>query len=110
VARHVHEYALAPRGEKSRRATSLQFRNRYLLLAKNDSVGSLVRHLPFVVGYESALFVWAVLFERHLLSAYGDAARLLKVVREKRKATFSGRKADHKEVMRFIRRKFVPDR
>jgi len=110
VARHVHEYALAPRGEKSRRATSLQFRNRYLLLAKNDSVGNILRHLPFVIGYEAALLVWAVLFERHLLSAYGDAARLMTVVREKRKKTFSGRELDHREVMRFIRRKFVPDR
>lgn len=110
VARHVHEYALAPRSEKSRRATYLQFRNRYLLLAKNDTAINLIRHLPFVVGYEGMLFTWAVLFERHLLGAYGDAVRLLDAMRKKRNLTRARRNLEHREVMRFIRRKFVPDR
>jgi len=109
VARHVHEYALANRREKSRRATYLQFRNRYLLLAKNDRATNLIRHFPFVVGYEAALFAWALLFERHLLGAYGDAASLLGAMKKKRSLTCPGRKPDHREVTRFIRRKFVSD-
>ena len=109
VARHVHEYALAPRREKERRATYLQFRNRYLLLAKNDTTINLARHLPFVIGYEAALFAWVLLFERHLLGSYRDAARLFGVMRKKRALTCDRRELDHREVMRFIRRRFVPD-
>ena len=109
VARHVHEYTLVPRRGKDRRATYLQFRNRYLLLAKNDTLVNLARHLPFVVGYEAALFAWALLFERHLLGAYADAASLMRVMREKRKVIFSRGSLEHREVMRFIRRRFVPD-
>jgi hypothetical protein len=54
----------------------VQFRNRYLMMVKNDT-SALVRDLPKVAAYEVLALGFAVLRERSLLRGYGEAARLV---------------------------------
>ena len=62
----------------------MQFRNRYLMMIKNDPLGALLRDLPGILAYEALALGFAVLRERHLLRAYVDAARLAPRMRRKR--------------------------
>ena len=48
----------------------MQFRNRYLMMAKNDPLSSLVRDLPRILPYEMLALGFALLRERFLLRGY----------------------------------------
>ena len=63
----------------------MQFRNRYLMIAKNEG-RELARDLPLVLGYELLALGHVLLRERHLLPAYRDAWRRLPAARRRRRA------------------------
>ena len=79
---HVRSYGPSTRAAVPERDRRVQFRNRYLMIAKNDS--GLGRDLPRVVAYEIAALGWILLRERHLLKGYGEARRLLPAARRRR--------------------------
>jgi GT2 family glycosyltransferase len=76
VADHIRTYSPSTRGQMSERARRLQFRNRYLMMIKNDTGAGLMRDLPWIAGYELLALGHAVLREPHLLHGYADAWRL----------------------------------
>jgi hypothetical protein len=63
---------------------TMQFRNRYLMMIKNDPLSALLRDLPGILLYEVVAFGFALLRERHLLRGYVDVARLAPSMRRKR--------------------------
>jgi hypothetical protein len=63
---------------------TMQFRNRYLMMIKNDPLGALLRDLPGILLYEALALGFALVRERHLLRGYVDAARLAPAMRRKR--------------------------
>jgi GT2 family glycosyltransferase len=73
VAEHVRTYSPTTRGQMSEADRRLQFRNRYLMMLKNDTPAALARDLPWVAGYELAALGHVMLRERHLLRGYADA-------------------------------------
>ncbi|MGI8513246.1 MAG: glycosyltransferase family 2 protein [Solirubrobacteraceae bacterium] len=96
VAYHVRTYSPSTRGGMPEGDRRMQFRNRYLMMAKNDTPAALARDLHRVAAYELAAFGWALVAERHLLGSYRDAARLLPAARRRRRALSarrSGRRA-----------------
>jgi GT2 family glycosyltransferase len=107
VSHHVHEYATRKRTERSRTARYLQFRNRYLMLMKNDTVLDYLMHLPSVAPYEAALFAWALLREPFLLRAYGEAARLAPKMIRKREIIQANRTVNPCEIRRLMGEEFV---
>ena len=50
----------------------MQFRNRYLMMAKNDPLPSLLRDLPRILAYEVLALGFALLRERVLLRGYAE--------------------------------------
>jgi GT2 family glycosyltransferase len=86
VAYHVRTYSPTTRGRMPGADTRMQFRNRYLMMAKNDTPASLARDLPRVAAYELVALGYAAVAERHLLGAYRDAARLMPGARRRRRA------------------------
>jgi GT2 family glycosyltransferase len=76
VAEHVRTYSPSTRAQMSEAARRLQFRNRYLMMIKNETATGLVRDLPWVAGYEVLALGHVLLRERHLLGGYRDAWRL----------------------------------
>ncbi len=85
VAYHVRRYSPTNRGRIEEWQRMVQFRNRYLMMAKNDPLPDLLRDLPAILAYEVLALGFALLRERHLLRGYVEAARMLGVMRRKRK-------------------------
>ncbi|MDX6674894.1 MAG: hypothetical protein QOH11_2312, partial [Solirubrobacteraceae bacterium] len=85
LAHHVRSYSPSTRAEMSEASRRMQFRNRYLMIAKNEG-RELARDLPLVLGYEVLVIGHVLLRERHLLPAYRDAWRRLPAARRRRRA------------------------
>ncbi len=92
VAYHVRRYSPSKRDEMAEWQRMVQFRNRYLMIVKNDPLGSFLADLPRIVAYEVLALGFAVLRERHLLRGYAEAARLLPRMRHKRAVLQSRRR------------------
>ncbi len=84
VAYHVRRYSPTTRSKVAEWERMVQFRNRYLMWAKNETRAGLARDLPHVLAYEVAALGHVLLRERHLLRAYRDAWRALPGARRRR--------------------------
>jgi GT2 family glycosyltransferase len=84
VAYHIRSYRPDTRGQMSDRDRVLVFRNRYLMMAKNDRLADLLGDLHHVVAYEALAFGYALVKDRRLMRGYVEAARLLPAAWRKR--------------------------
>lgn len=84
LAYHVRYYSPSTRARVPAAARRLQFRNRYLMMIKNDTAGALVRDFPRLAAYEAMALGFALLRERTLLRGYADVLRLLPGARRRR--------------------------
>lgn len=75
VAYHVRSYSPSTRARIPERDRRVQFRNRYLMMVKNDTA-ALARDLPRVAAYEALALGHVLLRERHLLRGYAEALRM----------------------------------
>jgi hypothetical protein len=71
----------------------LQFRNRLLMMAKNDAWADLRGDLHRILFYEVLALGHAVLRERHLLRGYAEAWRALPAARRRRAVVQAKRRA-----------------
>ena len=85
VAFHIRRYSPSTRSNMPEWDRMMQFRNRYLMIAKNDSWPQLLRDLPRIALYEFLALGFVLLRERHLLRGYVEAARLLPRMAHKRR-------------------------
>jgi GT2 family glycosyltransferase len=86
VAWHVRFYSPGNRPLVAPEHRRLQFRNRLLMLAKNETARGFVKHAPFILGYEVLALGHALLRERTLLRGYVEVGRLLGAARSRRRA------------------------
>lgn len=86
VAWHVRFYSPSTRARLDAHHRRLQFRNRYLMMAKNDTGAALARDLHRVVAYEVLALGYALAVERELLRGYVDALRLAPAALRRRRA------------------------
>ena len=75
-ALHIRTYSPSTRAQVSEEERRMQFRNRYLMMIKNETSRGLARDGAFIAGYELLALGHVLLRERHLLGGYRDAARL----------------------------------
>jgi GT2 family glycosyltransferase len=94
VADHVRSYSPATRRRMSRQARRLQFRNRYLMIAKNETAAGLRRHGLLLAAYELLVLGHVLLREPHLLTGYHEAWRLRSGVRRRRRLIQARRRVD----------------
>jgi GT2 family glycosyltransferase len=92
VALHVRLYGPSTRASVPETYRRMQFRNRYLMMVKNETPRGLVRDAPLIAGYELLALGHVLLRERHLLSAYRDAWRLLPAAVRKRRVVQARRR------------------
>jgi GT2 family glycosyltransferase len=85
VARHIRTYSPSTRAHMSAVDRRTQFRNRYLMIAKNDSLRDLLRDLGPLLAYELLALGYALLREPGLLRGYVEAARRLPGALERRR-------------------------
>lgn len=91
IAYHVHLYSPETRKQQPRSMQRLQFRNRYLLMLKNDSWRNVMRHAPYILSFELLALGYVLLREPHLFLGYWDALRMLPRMMQKRR-TIQSRK------------------
>jgi len=77
VVHHIRTYSPSTRARMSAVARRTQFRNRYLMMVKNDSLGEALRDLGPLALYEFLALGYAVLREPELLRGYAEAAARL---------------------------------
>jgi GT2 family glycosyltransferase len=75
-ALHIRTYSPSTRAQVSEEERRMQFRNRYLMMLKNETGRGLARDGAWIAGYEVLALGHVLLRERHLLGGYRDAARL----------------------------------
>jgi GT2 family glycosyltransferase len=86
VAWHVRYYSPSTRATLDVRHRRLQFRNRYLMLLKNETPRALARDLHRIAAYEALALGHVLLRERELLRGYRDAIALAPAARRRRAA------------------------
>ncbi len=97
VAWHVRYYSPSTRAALDPGHRRLQFRNRYLMMAKNDTPAGLARDLHRILAFEVLALGHVLLRERHLLGGYVEAWRLLPAAR-RRRALLAARRARDRRV------------
>ena len=98
VAYHVRSYGPSNRATVPEADRRVQFRNRYLMMLKNDSLASFARDLPRIAAFEVLALGHALLRERHLLRGYRDALRLAPEARRKGQTIARMRRVDPRRV------------
>ena len=94
VAFHIRAYSPSTRAGMPEADRRMQFRNRYLMIAKNDPLPGFLRDLPRIALYELLALGHALLRERHLLRGYVEAARLIPRMTHKRRVLQSRRRTE----------------
>jgi GT2 family glycosyltransferase len=87
VATHIRTYSPSTRAQMPEPARRLQFRNRYLMIVKNETPRGLLRDGARIALYELLALGHALLRERHLLGGYREAYRMLPGARRRRALT-----------------------
>ena len=93
VAWHTRFYSPTTRSVLPEAHRRLQFRNRLLMMAKNDSWTDVRGDLHRIAFYELLAIGHVLLRERHLLRAYGEALRALPAARRRRAVVQAKRRA-----------------
>lgn len=86
IVHHIRTYSPTTRAHTSARDRRTQFRNRYLMIAKNDSLSDLARDLVPFLSYELLALGYVLLREPELLGGYLEAARRLPGAIRRRRA------------------------
>lgn len=85
VVHHIRRYSPSTRGDARPEDRRTQFRNRLLMIAKNDRLSDLRRDLGPLLWYELMALGYAVLVEHELLGGYVEAwGRLPETLRQRR--------------------------
>jgi GT2 family glycosyltransferase len=84
VVHHIRTYSPSTRASARPQDRATQFRNRLLMIVKNDSRADLWRDLGPLLGYEVLALGYALLRERELLGGYRDFLRRLPEARRQR--------------------------
>jgi GT2 family glycosyltransferase len=94
LVHHVRTYSPSTRAAMDAVSRRMQYRNRYLMMAKNDSWAELRPDLARIALYEVLALGHALLRERELLGAYAEARRRLPRARARRRAIQARRRVD----------------
>jgi GT2 family glycosyltransferase len=86
VVHHIRRYSPTTRAHSSASDRRTQFRNRYLMIAKNDSIADLARDAGPLLVYELTALAYTLLREPELLLGYIEAARRLRLALRRRRA------------------------
>lgn len=84
IAYHAHSYSMENRKTQPRYNKILQFRNRYLMIMKNDTIKNLFKHFFNLFWYELRAFIYVCFREPYLMIAYYDAIKLTHSMYKKR--------------------------
>jgi GT2 family glycosyltransferase len=103
IAYHARSYAPDTRSQQPVALRRLQYRNRYLMLIKNDALPNLLWHLPYLAATEILALGYLVLREREMLPCYVEVLDYLPEMLRKRRAIMAARCVSNREMRRWFR-------
>jgi len=103
IAYHDRTYSKTTRKNQPRYMRRLVFRNRYLMIVKNDTVTNLLRHLPNLLLFELMAFVYVLFREQFLFTTYLEVIRLIPKMLRKRREIMKRKVVSNSEILRYIR-------
>lgn len=105
VAGHVRAWTgkgLPPKDRIPAMARRHSWKNHYLLMLKNDRLGHLLLHLPWIAGWEVVRQAYALTRDPAVYPSYLHLARLLPRALRRRRDILSRRRADVSEMRRWL--------
>ncbi len=99
---HVRGFSPKTRKKQSRFFKYLSYRNRYVILLRNDTLKALLPDLGPFLWFEIRMAAYVLLKERHLIKAVKDIITRLPRTLKERKKILSTRKRDNRNIMRFF--------
>jgi GT2 family glycosyltransferase len=79
------------------------YKNRYLMMMKNEFPVNLLLAFPFIIWHEIKALVYMLLREQDLFPAWLDMIKLLPLTLKKRKVIMSGAKVSSKEIRKWFK-------
>ncbi|MGA1868143.1 MAG: glycosyltransferase family 2 protein [bacterium] len=104
VAYHLRTYTREKRKKLPLFFRKLQYRNRYLMVYKNDDWINLLMDFPYIVWFDVRAFIYIVLFETELLSSYYQLFKLYPHMKKKRQYIHKKRKINSKDMKKWFER------
>ncbi|MFH0924989.1 MAG: glycosyltransferase family 2 protein [bacterium] len=102
VAYHLRSYTKETRKKLPLKLRKLQFRNRYLMVYKNDSLENFLKDVPYILWFELKAFIYLLVFEPKLFFAYAEAIGLYPLMKKKRLYIQNKRRIADKEMRRWF--------
>jgi len=103
VAYHSRAYSPDTRKNMPERLRYLQYRNRYLMLIKNELPLTFIVHFFNILLFEIAAFFYMVFREPFLLKAWPDIIRLMPKMLEKRREIMRKKKVSTRYILSMIK-------
>lgn len=103
VAYHLRRYSPSNRRSMPKNLRSLQYRNRYLMIVKNELPANFLRDFIFILSFELCFFVYSLIKETYLLKNWIEIIRLLPGTMRKRKLIMKKQKVTAKYLRGLIR-------
>lgn len=103
VAYHFRSYSPDRRKKMPRELKALQYRNRYLMLIKNELPYPFILHLPYIMFFEILSLLYVLLCEPFLMRTWAQIIRLLPKMLNKRRQIMQKRKVSAGYILGMIR-------
>ncbi len=100
TAYHVRGFSPRTRKKQPKFFRKLSYQNRYFILLKNDSIASIVPHLPRIALFDMAMFIHALIREPFLLSCWLEIIRKIPKMISKRRETNRKRTVSNRQITR----------
>lgn len=102
IAFHERNFTPKTRKQQPPFLKQLSYRNRYLMIIKNDSLYGILRHFPYIVAFEVAMLGYVLVFEPHLLKAIPVLVGLLPAMWRKRQIVRARALVSDREVLKWF--------
>lgn len=103
VAYHYRNYSPDRRKQMPRRLRQLQYRNRYLMIIKNELPATFIVHLHHILIFEILSFLYVLFREPFLLRAWPEIFRLLPKMLRKRKLIMRKKRVSASYILSLIK-------
>jgi GT2 family glycosyltransferase len=103
VAYHMRGYSPSSRKSVPVTLRRLQYRNRYLMIVKNELPLLFLRHFIFILWFEMLQFLYCFFREPFLLAAWADITRLFPRALSKRRQIMQKQKVHDSYILELIK-------
>lgn len=103
IAYHARGWQPGKRDKIPRFIQTLSFRNRYLMLLKNEEWENFIIHLPQIILFETFSLFYVLFRAPFLIKGWFDALRLLRTTLQKRKQIMASKKLYARELRKWFR-------